>query len=218
MYVNVEQYESIKKQCAAFNATLIAVSKTKPAGAIMELYDLGHRDFGENYVQELVEKYEQLPKDIRWHFIGHLQTNKAKLIVPIAHTIHSVDSEKLLQTINKETAKVNKQVSCLLQMYIAQEETKYGLDEAEILVVMQKQGSYSNVKIVGLMAMASFTDNKHQIAQEFKVVNNLFQSLNSEHFNQLSIGMSSDYEIALQNGSTFVRVGSSIFGARNYNK
>jgi pyridoxal phosphate enzyme (YggS family) len=194
--------------------TLIAVSKTKPNEQILEAYNAGQRDFGENRVQEIVPKHEALPKDIRWHLIGHLQTNKVKFIAPFVHLIHSVDSESLLAEINKQAKKCNRVIPVLLQIFIAQEETKFGFsfEEAEKIISENPETKYPNVKIVGLMGMATNTENQEQIRDEFRKLHQ-FKIQNSK-FKTLSIGMSSDYKIAIEEGSTMIRVGSSIFGER----
>jgi PLP dependent protein len=201
---------------------LIAVSKTKPVSAIQEAYAAGQRAFGENKVQEMAEKYEQLPKDIQWHLIGHLQTNKVKYIAPFVHLIHAVDSLKLLQEIDKQAKKNDRVISCLLQFHIAAEETKFGLDfsEAEELLQSREFVELQNVRIVGLMGMATFTDNKDQIRDEFRTLNNYFQIIKSHYFRfnpefrHLSMGMSGDYRVAIEEGSTMVRIGSTLFGSR----
>jgi pyridoxal phosphate enzyme (YggS family) len=201
---------------------LVAVSKTKPVSAIKEAYTAGQRAFGENKVQEMAEKYEQLPKDIQWHLIGHLQTNKVKYIAPFVHLIHAVDSLKLLQEIDKQAKKYNRVIPCLLQFHIADEETKFGLDfnEAEELLQSREFIEMQNVQIVGLMGMATFTDNEEQIRDEFRNLNNYFQIIKSHYFKfnpdfkQLSMGMSGDYTIAVEEGSTMVRIGSTLFGSR----
>ena len=218
MPVEKEGYKKINNELRLSNITLVAVSKTKPVEDIMELYDLGHRDFGENYVQELVDKAEQLPKDIRWHFIGHLQTNKVKLIVPFVYLIHGVDSLKLLTEINKQAEKQARVIHCLLQVHIAQEETKFGFDENELFSLQISQ--FANVKIDGLMGMASLTDNLNQIIIEFKHLRTLFEKLQTSNpqLQILSMGMSSDYKIAIGEGSNMVRIGSLLFGERNYQK
>ena len=218
MPVDKEGYKKINNELRLSNITLVAVSKTKPVEDIMELYDLGHRDFGENYVQELVDKAEQLPKDIRWHFIGHLQTNKVKLIVPFVYLIHGVDSLKLLTEINKQAEKQARVIHCLLQVHIAQEETKFGFDENELFSLQISQ--FANVKIDGLMGMASLTDNLNQIIIEFKHLRTLFEKLqiSNPQLQILSMGMSSDYKIAIGEGSNMVRIGSLLFGERNYQK
>ena len=195
--------------------TLVAVSKTKPVEDILELYSLGHRDFGENYVQELTEKAAALPKDIRWHFIGHLQSNKVKYIAPFVHLVHGVDSLKLLKEINKEAAKQNRVIGCLLQVHIASEETKFGLDEAELKQVVDQAGELKleQVQIQGLMGMASFTENMEQVKTEFRQLKALFDQYPG--FRILSMGMSGDYQLAIAEGSTMVRIGSLLFGERS---
>lgn len=215
MAVNSIAYHTISKELAATNTTLIAVSKTKPAADIKELFQLGQRDFGENYVQELVEKAAQLPADIRWHFIGHLQTNKVKLIVPFVQLIHGVDSLKLLKEINKEAAKCNRVVACLLQVHIAQEETKFGLNEAELAETMALSAELKlmNVNVIGLMGMASFTTDMDNVRKEFRQLKGIFEQYAA--FTTLSMGMSSDYRIAVEEGSTMVRIGSLLFGERS---
>lgn len=204
------------------HVTLVAVSKTKPNSDIMEAYEKGQRIFGENKVQELVEKYEMLPKDIEWHLIGHLQTNKVKYIAPFVHLIHAVDSLKLLQEIDKQAAKNNRIINCLLQFHIAEEDTKFGLDfeEAQHLLASNEFIEMQHIRIVGLMGMASFTSNNNQIAAEFRTLANYFQMIKSHFFKfnpdftTISMGMSNDYPIAIEEGSTMIRVGSSIFGNR----
>lgn len=204
------------------NVELIAVSKTKPESDILLAYKAGQRAFGENKVQEMAGKYENLPKDIQWHLIGHLQTNKVKYIAPFVHMIHSVDSLRLLQEIDKQAAKNNRVIPCLLQFHIADEETKFGLDftEAEELLQSREFVELRNISIAGLMGMATFTSNEEQIADEFRNLNNYFQIIKSHYFKfnpefrHVSMGMSSDYRIAIQEGSTMIRVGSTIFGTR----
>jgi PLP dependent protein len=217
MYTNKDNYKTIKEYLTSKHITLVAVSKTKPIEAIQELYDLGQRDFGENYVQELVEKAQQLPKDIRWHFIGHLQTNKVKEILPYTHLIHSIDSLKLLTELNKQAQKVNTIIHGLLQIHIAQEETKYGLNEIEVVdIVRNKLQQLPNVKIEGIMGMASFTDDVEQIKKEFETIQSIKDDLENAPVDLpiVSIGMSSDYTIAADYGSTMVRIGSLLFGKR----
>ena len=216
MAVNKEKYQQINEELRLSNITLVAVSKTKPVEDILELYDLGHRDFGENYVQELVEKAERLPKDIRWHFIGHLQTNKVKLIAPFIYLIHGVDSLKLLKEIDKQAEKNKRLIDCLLQVHIAQEETKFGFDENELIAL--EIGQFANVKIKGLMGMASLTDNVNNIRVEFKQLKTLYNKLSTltPQLSILSMGMSADYKIAIEEGSNMVRIGSLLFGERNY--
>jgi pyridoxal phosphate enzyme (YggS family) len=198
------------------NVTLIAVSKTKPNEMLLEAYIAGQRHFGENYVQELVDKETKLPKDINWHFIGHLQSNKVKYIAPFVYLIHGVDSFGLLKEINKQAQKNNRVIDCLLQMYIAQEETKFGLDfnEASDILNSAEFKELKNISIKGFMAMASNTDNETQIRKEFKSLKEFSDQY--PDCKTLSFGMSSDYQLALEEGSTMIRVGSSIFGERNY--
>lgn len=213
----------LKKQLPA-NVTLVAVSKTKPAEQIMEAYQSGHRIFGENKVQEMTKKYEQLPKDIQWHMIGHLQRNKVKYIAPYVSLIHSVDSLRLLQTINKEGAKNNRVIPCLLQIHIAKEETKFGLNETELFEILDGDEikNLNNITINGLMGMATFTEDKEKIRSEFKTLKNLFDTVKNRYFSDnstfsvLSMGMSGDYQIAIEEGSNMIRVGSAIFGERRY--
>lgn len=202
------------KESIPTNVVLVAVSKTKPNEMLMEAYSVGQRDFGENYVQELVDKKEQLPNDIRWHFIGHLQSNKVKYIAPFVFLIHGVDSFSLLKEINKQGQKNNRIIDCLLQIYIAQEETKFGLDfqEAEELLLSEEFKTLKNISVKGFMAMASNTDNLEQIKKEFASLKKF--SLKFPDYKILSFGMSSDYNIAIEQGSTMIRVGSSIFGER----
>lgn len=220
MAINTVTYEQLQADLGSHHVTLVAVSKTKPVSEIKELYDLGHRDFGENYEQELLEKQSQLPNDIRWHFIGHLQGNKVKRVVPFIHLVQSVDSFKLLKEINKQAQKTNRVIDCLLQIHIAQEETKFGLDEAEL---EQLIGTNSNelrglksVRICGLMGMASFTDDMNKVRSEFQYLKSLFDKykVHNAEFKTLSMGMSADYSIAVEEGSTMVRIGSLIFGER----
>jgi pyridoxal phosphate enzyme (YggS family) len=225
MAVNSELYIKIAKDLKEKKVTLVAVSKTKPIEDILELYHLGQRDFGENYVQELLEKYQQLPKDIRWHFIGHLQSNKVKLIAPFVSLIHSVDSEKLLKEIDKQAKKNNRVIDCLLQVYIAKEETKFGLDAVELHSIITrifdtdctnsvKEKSFRNVCIKGFMGMASFTNDQEIVRKEFKFLKCLFDKYST--FDILSMGMSADYKMAIEEGSNMVRIGSLLFGKRNY--
>lgn len=209
------------------HVTLVAVSKTKPVSDLMEAYHAGQRVFGENYVQELVEKEHQMPKDIKWHFIGHLQSRKVKLIAPFVSLIHGVDSFKLLQEINKQAEKNNRVIDCLLQIFIAEEESKFGLDEQELFEIIQSDAfqQLNNIRIVGFMGMATFTENKAQIEKEFRQLKSLFdqykqlneqpKSTSNFQLETLSMGMSGDYLLAISCGSTMVRIGSSIFGFRN---
>ena len=202
------------------HVTLVAVSKTKPNELINQAYLAGQIDFGENYVQELVDKHQELPKDIRWHFIGHLQTNKVKLIAPFVNLIHGVDSLKLLEEINKQAQKNNRIINCLLQIYIAQEDSKFGLsfDECKELLQSNSYLNLKNICVVGFMAMASNTDNNEQIKKEFLSLKKFHESMVSIQLplNILSFGMSSDYQLAIECGSNMIRIGSSIFGERNY--
>lgn len=225
MLINENKYEEIRKQLEPQNVVLVAVSKTKPVEAIRELYDLGHRDFGENYVQELVDKQAQLPSDIHWHFIGHLQSNKVKYIAPFVYLIHGVDSLKLLKEINKQALKVGRVIDVLLQVHIAQEETKFGFDSTELEALFASGGAglqeLKNVRITGFMGMASFTDNHGQVRKEFATLKGLFDHYKNAAFvnvqlSILSMGMSGDYTMAIEEGSTMVRIGSLIFGARTY--
>jgi PLP dependent protein len=216
--MDIAQYQSIVSKLHEKKVTLVAVSKTKSAAQIMALYNAGQRDFGENYVQELLEKQEQLPKDIRWHFIGHLQSNKVKYIAPFIHLIHSVDSLKLLKEINKQAINNNRTISCLLQIYIAQEETKFGLNFQEAEAIL-KAASLSNSIITGFMGMASNTENIEQIKKEYRLLKSFYDnSSDAHHLKYLSMGMSGDYNIAITEGSNMVRIGSLLFGARSYNQ
>jgi PLP dependent protein len=217
-----EKLAEIRKEIPE-HVTLIAVSKTKPVSALEEAYKAGQRHFGENKVQEMFDKYEQLPKDIRWHLIGHLQSNKVKYIAPFVHLIHSVDSLKLLSEIDKQAKKNNRVIDCLLQFHIAQEETKFGLSllEAEALISSEEFKELKNINIVGVMGMASFSNNESLIKKEFQALHAIFKSLQekcfyeNQNFKEISMGMSGDYALAIEEGSTMVRVGSSIFGGRN---
>lgn len=219
MAVNAELYKRITAELKTKNVTLVAVSKTKPVEDILELYNLGQRDFGENYVQELMEKYEQLPKDIHWHFIGHLQSNKVKHIAPFVSLVHSVDSEKLLKEINKEAKKNNRIIDCLLEVYIAKEESKFGLNEEELQALITRisdANSFNNISVKGLMGMASFTNSKEAVRKEFAFLKSLFDQLQTTNFElqTISMGMSADYQIAIEEGSNMVRIGSLLFGKR----
>lgn len=204
--------------------TLVAVSKTHPISKIKEIYDLGIRDFGENKAQELRDKQPELPADIRWHFIGHLQRNKVKYITPFVHLIHAVDSYKLLKEINKEAVKINRVIDCLLQVFIADEETKFGLSNDEVRELLQHPNlnELQNIRICGLMGMATNTEDQEKVRAEFRGLKQFFDELKStffngqDHFKVLSMGMTSDYEIAIEEGSTMVRLGTLIFGERHY--
>ena len=214
--------DNIKKYQGALpsNTTLVAVSKTKPVSSLLQAYNAGQRIFGENKIQEMTSKWEEMPKDIKWHMIGHVQTNKVKYMAPFVDLIHTVDSLKLLKEINKQAAKNQRVIKCLLQIKIAEEEHKFGLKQEDAMQLLDKdiQATLPHVSIVGLMGMASFTDNKTQIEKEFKTLSILHQKCVTQHpqLSVLSMGMSSDYTLALEHGSTMVRIGSSIFGARNY--
>ena len=216
-------YDKIQNELLKTNTTLVAVSKTKPNTAIMNLYAQGQRIFGENRVQELVEKYETLPKDIDWHLIGHLQTNKVKYIAPFVRMIHSVDSLKLLKEINKQAAKHGRTIDCLLQMHIADEATKFGLNESEVIDLLGNTvfQEMKNIRITGVMGMATFTDDTAQVQREFRELASVFERLKQDFFikedsfKEISMGMSGDYKIAIEAGSTMVRIGSLLFGGRN---
>jgi PLP dependent protein len=200
------------------NVTLVAVSKTKPVTDLMEAYEAGQRVFGENKIQEMTEKWQQMPKDIQWHMIGHVQTNKVKFMAEYVSLIHGVDSLKLLEEINKQAQKHNRVIDCLLQMYIAEEETKFGLDETELNEILHSPqfAQLKNIRIVGLMGMATFTENQNQIKKEFQHLKSIFDkfTIHNSQFTILSMGMSGDYTLAIECGSTMVRIGSSIFGGR----
>jgi PLP dependent protein len=220
MSINIEKYQQITNELKG-KAILVAVSKTKPIEDILELYNLGQRDFGENYVQELIEKEAALPKDIRWHFIGHLQSNKVKYIAPFIYLIHGVDSLSLLKEINKQAIKNNRIIDCLLQVYIAKEETKFGLDENELDEIKNNLPQLKNIQVIGLMGMASFSTDEGLIRKEFEELKKCFDE-NAQlitynlPLTTLSMGMSSDYKIAVEQGSNMVRIGSLLFGQRNY--
>lgn len=209
------QLLQLKKSLPA-HVSLIAVSKTKPVGLLQEAYNVGQRMFGENYIQELVEKQAQLPNDIQWHFIGHLQSNKVKYIAPFVHTIQSVDSEKLLAEINKQAQKNNRTINCFLQLHIAQEETKFGLDYTQALETLANASQYHNVIITGLMAMGSNTTNQLQLRNEFAQLNSFYITQQQYYptLQNLCVGMSADYALAIACGSTMIRIGSGIFGSR----
>ena len=216
--------QQILAELQAASTQLIAVSKTKPTDAVLALYEQRQRDFGENKVQELLPKYEALPKDIRWHFIGHLQSNKVKQIAPFIHLIHSVDSMDILREINKQAKKQHKIINCLLQFKIALEDTKYGFDAESVEMMLQSSDyqSFENVNIIGVMGMATFTDDENQIREEFIHLRTIFNDLKNKYFREnpafkeISMGMSDDYQIAVREGSTMVRIGTLLFGARNY--
>ena len=222
--IREDVYAALTEELRPEGVTLIAVSKTKTAAAIEALYQLGQRDFGENYVQEATDKAAQLPADIRWHFIGHLQSNKVKYIAPFVSLIHAVDSFKLLQEINRQAAKNNRVIDVLLQLHIAAEETKFGLDEKELLELLDyytaQRAQLQNIRICGLMGMATNTDDEGQVKTEFQQMQAVFQHVQrmyftqQPYFNTLSMGMSGDYKLAIECGSTMVRIGSMLFGAR----
>jgi len=219
MSINIEKYKEILEELNG-RATLVAVSKTKPLEDILALYESGQRDFGENYVQELVDKEAALPKDIHWHFIGHLQSNKVKYVAPFVHLIHGVDSLNLLKEINKQAAKNNRIIDCLLQVHIAKEETKFGLNESELHELKTQLHELKNVNVKGLMGMASNSNDIAIVRAEFQQLHELFAllAIHNSLFTILSMGMSGDYKIALEEGSTMVRIGSLLFGERNYSK
>jgi PLP dependent protein len=226
MPVNTQAYHQIATGLGLKNVKLVAVSKTKPVEDIFALYNLGQRDFGENYVQELAEKHLLLPHDIRWHFIGHLQSNKVKYIAPFVHLIQSVDSFKLLKEINRQGLKYHRTIECLLQVHIAQEETKFGLNEEELdelvtdLEKLNGTDQLHFVKITGLMGMASFTEDTQKVRAEFRYLSSLYnkylpRTTTNFHLQTLSMGMSADYKIAMEEGSNLVRIGSLLFGERS---
>jgi PLP dependent protein len=224
MPVNTEKYKEIIDELGG-NVKLVAVSKIKPAEDILEMYNLGQRDFGENYVQELVDKQPNLPADIRWHFIGHLQSNKVKYIVPFVYLIQGVDSFKLLKEINKQALKHNREIDCLLQVHIAQEETKFGFDEKELeeifITNFPALNELKNIRIKGLMGMASFTEDMEKVRSEYKYLKSLFNKYSTVStanckLSTLSMGMSGDYRVAIEEGSNMVRIGSLLFGKRVY--
>lgn len=222
MKIKIENYKKIIQELDAAHATLVAVSKVQPEERILQLYEEGQRDFGENYVQELMDKYERLPKDIRWHFIGHLQSNKVKYITPFIHLIHGVDRPNLLKEINKQALRNERVIDYLLQVHIADEETKFGFDKKDLEDFLNPDNpqsnlnKYKNVRLRGLMGMATFTDDEDKIRNEFKGLKKLFDThfTGNEEATILSMGMSADYKIALEEGSNMVRIGSLVFGAR----
>ena len=217
MAIQIEAYTSLIQELSAKKVQLIAVSKTKPASDIEALYQLGQKDFGENYVQELVDKATELPKDIHWHFIGHLQSNKVKYIAPFVYLIHGIDSYKLLQEVDKQAAKNNRVIDCLLQVHIAEEETKFGFDNNE-LQALPDLNELKHVRVCGLMGMASFSEDMEKVRGEFHTLKTIFNQFQQKYATVqiLSMGMSSDYRIAVEEGSNMVRVGSLLFGAREY--
>ena len=217
-------YQTISRQLSSTNTRLIAVSKTRSVTEIQQLYDLGQREFGENKVQELKEKYEALPKDIKWHFIGHLQRNKVKYLAQFVSLLHAIDSLRLLQEVNKQAQKNDRIIPCLLQFHIAEEDSKFGLDLAEAQVLLESEtfANMQHIQIAGVMGMATFTDDEHQIRTEFTRLKDIFDRLKADYlaqdaaFKELSMGMSGDYRIAQEVGSTMVRIGTLLFGARDY--
>jgi pyridoxal phosphate enzyme (YggS family) len=220
--INSESYSKIFKDLLKQSVTLVAVSKTKPADVLLELYNSGQRIFGENKVQEMADKYETLPKDISWHLIGHLQSNKVKYIAGFVSLIHSVDSLKLLKEIDRQAQKNNRVINCLLQFHIAKEESKFGLDyqEATEMLISEDYNKLKNINIIGVMGMASFTEDKAAVRAEFKLLKTIFDSLkkdffrNKNDFVEISMGMSGDFEIAIEEGATIVRIGSLLFGPK----
>jgi PLP dependent protein len=218
--MNISENITTLKSQLPNTVTLVAVSKTKPISELMQAYDAGQRIFGENKIQEMEVKWKQMPNDVEWHMIGHVQRNKVKYMAPFVHLIHAVDSIKLLREINKEAKKNQRVIHCLLQIKIAEEDSKYGMDEqsASNLLASEEVMGFENIKIMGLMGMATFTDNETQLTQEFKKLKIFFDACQKKYpFNILSMGMSSDYQLAIRQGSTMVRIGSAIFGERNYN-
>lgn len=222
--INQRQYLDLKAYTDERNVGLVAISKTKPVSQLMEAYELGQRIFGENKAQEMADKHPQMPEDVEWHFVGHLQRNKVKTIAPFVSLIHSVDSEKLLSEINKEAAKQNRLIPVLFQIHISQDESKYGYtyDGLRDQLKAKNPSNYANVAIRGLMGIATLTDNEEQIQHEFRALKEFFNELKADYFSndpdftELSMGMTSDYHLAIAEGSTFIRVGSYIFGARQY--
>ncbi len=217
MKMNIsENLKELKKELPD-NVSLVAVTKTKPIGDIMEAYNAGHRVFGENKVQEMQSKWQEMPKDIEWHMIGHVQRNKVKYMAPFVSLIHAVDSLRLLREINKEARKNDRVINCLLQIKIAEEDSKFGMDKTEALQLLDSNDfkKFENIKIIGLMGMATFTDDEKQVSNEFRSLKTLFDSIKEKHnMPVLSMGMSGDYKLAIKNGSNMVRVGSAIFGER----
>ena len=222
--INEQAWRQIQEELVNQHIRLVAVSKTKPVEDIRALYGIGQRDFGENYVQELVDKQPQLPSDIHWHYIGHLQSNKVKFIAPFVHLIHAVDSLKLLKEINKQAANNHRSIDVLLQLHIADEETKFGLDESELIQILNEycleKAAFKNVRICGLMGMATFTEDQLQVKKEFAKLKSFFSLVKKKFFDSIvsfdtcSMGMSGDYTIAIEEGSTMVRIGSLLFGKR----
>jgi len=221
-----ENIEILRKEMQGYPCRLVAISKTKPDEEIMEAYEAGQRIFGENKVQELTDKYERLPKDIEWHMVGHLQTNKVKYIAPFVALIHSVDSWKLLKEINKQATRNDRVIPCLMQVHIAQEETKYGLSKEELYSILKDEslGALENIRINGLMGMATFTEDRDKIRKEFRYLKSIYDDISEMirhpliEMRELSMGMTGDYQIAMEEGSSLVRIGTAVFGERNYQK
>lgn len=221
-----ENLKALKQEIYGYPSRLVAISKTKTDEEIMEAYQAGQRIFGENKVKELTDKYERLPKDIEWHMVGHLQTNKVKYIAPFIALIHSVDSWKLLKEINNQALKNDRQISCLLQVHIAEEESKYGLSREELFSILTSGSliDLENIRISGLMGMATFTDDQEKVRKEFRYLKSIFDEISEKikyphiEMKELSMGMTGDYQIALEEGSTLVRIGTAVFGERNYQK
>lgn len=218
--MSITQHLKEIKKSLPQEVTLVAVSKTKPVSDLMEAYEAGQRVFGENKIQEMAVKWEEMPKDIEWHMIGHVQTNKVKYMAPFVHLIHAVDSLKLLKEINKQAKRNDRVIDCLLQLKIAEEESKFGLskEEAQALISSSEIEQFTNIRIIGLMGMATFTEDQEQLKREFKSLKVVFENFRSTHkqLSVLSMGMSGDYKLAIEHGSNMVRIGSSIFGSRNY--
>lgn len=216
--MSIEQNLNKIKETLPEHVTLVAVSKTKPISLLQEAYDTGQRIFGENKIQEMTQKWETMPKDIQWHMIGHVQRNKVKYMAEFVSLIHGIDSFKLLKEVNKQAIKHDRVINCLLQMHIAEEDTKFGLDEDELNAIIESEGfqQLENIKVVGLMGMATFTDNNEQVRREFHQLKTIYTKIQKklENLTVLSMGMSGDYNIAISEGSTMVRIGSSIFGSR----
>jgi pyridoxal phosphate enzyme (YggS family) len=219
-----ENINALRREIQGYSCRLVAISKTKTDEEIMEAYKAGQRIFGENKVQEMTDKYERLPKDIEWHMVGHLQTNKVKHIVPFVAMIHSVDSLKLLKEINKQASKYDRLIPCLLQVHIAEEETKYGLSKEELFSLLEPGplSDLENVRIAGLMGMATFTEDEEKIRKEFRYLKSIFDEASERYkhsrieMTEISMGMTGDYQIAMEEGSTLVRIGTAVFGERNY--
>lgn len=213
---DIQRLQELKKELSGYNATLVAVSKTKPVEEIKQVYDAGHKIFGENYVQELSDKHEQFPEDTEWHFIGHLQTNKIKYIANFVSLIHGVDTVNLLEELNRHAARHYRILDCLLQIYIAEEETKFGLDFSQATKLMEEMSIYKNINVKGFMGMATNTDDSRQITKEFLGLHHFYIDMKETYnLSVLSMGMTSDYKIALDCGSNMVRIGSAIFGRRS---